>query len=155
MLPNPGGKQSKLPMPTALKILSGVRESRVNRYEPIPPDEKVTRPGGMSAGAIAVWNELAPALQAIGLLTVLDVNHFRVYCEAVNSWREAVAALNRDGVLIPGDRGQVKHPACQIVRDQASIMLSYGARFGLSPSDRSNLSVYREPEYNHAERLLS
>jgi phage terminase small subunit len=49
-------------------------------------------------------------------------------------------------VLVKATRGEdivKKHPALQIVQDQAQLVASIGGRFGLSPSDRESLSMPR------------
>lgn len=78
------------------------------------------------------------------MLTAWDVDLFGAYCTAVVHHRRAVRLVNETNVALKGPDGVVKHPAMQIVRDQAQLMTTIGGRFGLTPSDRSSIAV--EPE---------
>jgi P27 family predicted phage terminase small subunit len=50
--------------------------------------------------------------------------------------------LAANGLTSEGYRGQIKKsPAHQIARDAASLMLTFGARFGLNPLDRQRLNM--------------
>ncbi len=49
--------------------------------------------------------------------------------------------MARSGLTVAGARGQVKNPALTALKDYAEIVGRYGARFGLTPSDRASLSI--------------
>lgn len=49
--------------------------------------------------------------------------------------------VNADKIIVEGDRGRVKHPAMQVLRDQAMILATLAGRFGLSPSDRAQIEM--------------
>lgn len=76
------------------------------------------------------------------MLTRWDVNLFAAYCEAAARREAAQRELNRDGLTVTGQKGNlVKHPAVQIERDATEQMNRLGGKFGLSPSDRAGLAV--------------
>jgi P27 family predicted phage terminase small subunit len=148
------GKRGPAPQPTALKLVRGeTRPSRVNKNEPKPPlAAKVEPPEYLDEEALDVWAQLAPSMIARGVLTAWDVNQFAAYCAAVVHHRRAVKIVNLQGVMRLGggeDAVEVKHPAMQIVRDQAQLMVTLGGRFGLTPSDRSSISLEPEEPHGH------
>ena len=140
------GKRGPAPQPTNLRLLRGeTRPSRVNRNEPKPPlPARVEAPDYLDADARIVWDRLAPSLITRGVLTAWDIDLFAAYCTAVVHHRPAVRLVNESAVLIKTPDGVSKHPAMQVVRDQAQLMTTIGGRFGLTPSDRSSIAV--EPE---------
>ncbi|MDP8929911.1 MAG: phage terminase small subunit P27 family [Actinomycetota bacterium] len=138
------GQVGRPPKPTTLKVLHGGHPERVNRSEPKPPAEKVAPPSWLDTKARLIWRELAQSLEKAGVLTVWDVREFAVWCDAVARHSEAAEQVAKEGLILEGQQGPRKHPACQLVRDYAAIVTTYGARFGLSPSDRSRISVGEE-----------
>lgn len=133
------------PNPTQLKILSGNPGKRpIPTNEPKPVAASPDPPPHLKGEALAEWNRLAPELAKLGLLTVADRPFLVVFVEAWAAYRVAAGILAEQGPLVKSARedGQyVKNPAAQVARDQADIMLRYGSRFGLSPSDRVRLAV--------------
>lgn len=130
--------------PTKLTLLTGNPGKRpIRTDEPQPLPASVEPPSYMAGEALAQWNRLAPELSRLGLLTVVDRPFLTVLCDAWAAYRQAQDLLAAKGPLVesPRDGSLVKNPAAQIMRDQADIMLRYGSRFGLSPSDRVRLAV--------------
>jgi P27 family predicted phage terminase small subunit len=143
------------PAPAHLKLLRGeTRPSRVNRNEPkAPVAGPVVAPDYLDADARAVWARLAPTLTARGLLTEWDVDLFAAFCTAVVHHRRAVQLVNSTAVTVRTQNGLVvRHPAMAVVRSQAALVTSLGARFGLSPSDRASISLAPE-EVDHDDVL--
>jgi len=104
-------------------------------------------PADLSGEARAEWDRVAPELARMGVLSLIDRAALLVYCNAWSAYTVAVETLRTAGPVLKGKDGQlVKNPAAQLVRDQADLMLKYGSRFGLNPSDRARLSV--EPDDN-------
>lgn len=151
------GKRGPAPAPTKLKVIQGTRSSRVNHNEPKPPHtvEFPPAPEWLSEGATEVWNHLVPALHAKGLFTDWDSVAFPVFCEAVIHHREACRTVDGSALLVKGDRGFVKNPALQIVRDCAQTIRAFAQEYGLTPSARSGIELPPAAEYDEARRLLS
>lgn len=159
------GGQGRPAKPTRLKVLEGDRKDRVNTTEPIPFDVEVVPPAWLVAldheaevgteTALDVWHRLAPDLIRTKVLTAWDVEAFAVFCDAVVNHRRAAEQVSREGVTGEGARGGiVKHPAVTATKDYAEIMVRYGARFGLTPTDRASLSLGQEHK-DPTEDLLS
>lgn len=112
------------PKPTALKILAGNPGKRpLPKHEPKPKGPG-TRPLWLRAGAVKVWDEYAPILLGMGLLTEADAEMFGVWCSLAALFRKNPASV----------------PASKIAR-----MDALSQRFGLDPSSRSRMSVKPEP----------
>lgn len=136
------GKRGPAPAPTRLRLLRG---DRVSTSEPIPSDAPVEPPDWLDADALAVWQRLSPDLVRHGVLTAWDVDTFATFCCAVVLHRRAVAAVNDSSVVLEARRGDGdvrKHPALQIVRDQAAIVRAFAGEFGLTPVARTRLTDF-------------
>ncbi|MHB8459873.1 MAG: phage terminase small subunit P27 family [Candidatus Limnocylindrales bacterium] len=139
--------------PTKLKLLRGeTRPSRLNRAEPRP------RPGGpkvpIDLGPVArtVWRRVIREMGATGVITAVDADTLRLYCEAVARYLFAEKMLVESGPLIrAGGRGArsgelVKNPLHQVVRDNAVLVRMMGRELGLTPAARASLHGNQEPE---------
>lgn len=152
------GKRGPAPKPTALRLLHGDRSDRVNDAEPLPSSAPVEPPDYLDADALDVWARVAPDLIRQGVLTHWDVDALAVFCTAVVHHRRAVEYVNRTSVLLKGRNEAdvvVKHPAMQIIRDQAAIIRAFGQEYGLTPSARSQLVSPVRTKPKATDRLLS
>lgn len=156
------GGQGRPSKPTQLKVLHGDRKDRINDAEPVP-SAVVTPPSWLDDEALGVWRQYAPDLEATKVLTGWDVEAFALWCDAVVRRRRAVAelAVSREVLEVPVTAGgevvgyrQVKNSWCTVLAEASSEILRYGARFGLTPSDRSQLKV-GEARRDPTEDLLS
>ena len=150
------GQRGPAPKPTALRMLHGDRPRRVNDAEPVPGAGEVKCPDWLPAPAQAMWDRLAPDLERRGVLTPWDVDAFGVVVSSYVNSRKAQELVDRDGVLVEGYRGAVvKNPACQVARDSWATSIQGASRFGLTPTDRSQLSVDTTEDPEGPERLLT
>jgi P27 family predicted phage terminase small subunit len=142
--------------PTHLKVLRGDRESRINRKAPTPTAETVRPPIALSSGAREVWDRLAPDLVEKKVLTAWDADLFVVFCEATARFYECSKHLDAELVAEGSTGSPIKSPYWQILRDCEAMMSRVGGRFGLTPADRSALSIRPQgaPELG-GERLLN
>lgn len=131
------------PKPTALKALEGNPGKRpLNRVEPVPSAAIPEPPVTLKGEARSEWRRVVPELARLGLVTKVDRAYLVAYCSAWGTFEAARIAMAEHGPLINGRDGNlVKNPAAQIMRDAADLMIKFGARFGLSPSDRTRLAV--------------
>jgi P27 family predicted phage terminase small subunit len=152
----PRGKVAK---PTVQKMHDGeTRPSRLNFDEPMPKGDP-WRPDDMVPAAEKVWDRIIKDAP-IGLLTSLDTEILRLYCEAVARYVEAqkiyhAAPLVRRGWYVstndtPGSANfgkdervpiYVKNPAHQVMRDNAEQVRLLARELGFSPSARANLHI--------------
>lgn len=152
------GARGPAPKPTALRVLHGeTRPSQINADEPQPPKMDPTPPGWLTDDGMRVWDATVYQLRAMGLLAAADQDSLAVYCQAVVSYGEAARLVNEQGLLIESrDRGWVKNPAVQMVRDFGAQVRSMAGEFGLTPAARVGLTTdMRRTDTAGPERLLS
>lgn len=162
------GKRGPAAAPTELKLVRGDRKTRVNTREPKPSAGDVVMPKWLSREAAAVWKRLAPDLVKRRVLTAWDVDAFAAFCSAVVTHRVAAADAERHGatVIVPVRtlaNGDVltdvrKNPAWAVARESAQLIATLGGRFGLNPSDRSQLVTNGDEDGGEGQdpgRLLS
>ena len=140
------GKRGRTPLPTPIKVLRGeTREERLNRDAPKPSGGPVM-PKGMSKAAQSVWRHQVKAMGATGVLTAADVHSLRAYCEAVSRYEQAAQMLADSGPLAEGQRGTIKSPLHQVVRDNAMLIRAFAKDLGFLPSAREGLHVSSDKE---------
>lgn len=159
------GKRGPAPKPTNLRLLHGDRKDRINTDEPVPADVDITIPTWLPASARSLWRQLAPDLQAKGVLTAWDVEAFAIFCDAAARRRKAVKELKARGevmeVPILDMAGEVagyrlqKNPWTLVLNEADAQVQRYGARFGLTPSDRSQLKIGGGGHRDPTEDLLT
>ncbi|MCG3197097.1 MAG: hypothetical protein GHCLOJNM_01581 [bacterium] len=87
------------------------------------------------------WTRIAPELERLGLLTVVDVQQLAAYCAAASRWVRA-NKLARKTLLAVGVRGNpVPHPAVRIAESAAAQMAKLAVEFGFTPMSRERLHV--------------
>lgn len=131
-------------------MLRGDHPERVNRNEPQPSDLPVVMPPWMSDAAKRKWGELAPQLDFMGVLTVVDTDMLAAYCECFARWQRLVSmaaksppVFRRQGKRADEDGEPetvlVKNPLWGQVRDAEAALRNLAREFGLTPSARSAL----------------
>jgi P27 family predicted phage terminase small subunit len=159
------GRRGPAPKPTALRVLHGDRKDRINTGEPHPDEGEITPPDWLSNEALEVWETLADELTAKGVLTAWDVEAYANWCDAVARRRKAAEHVAQEGAVVEhpvyNKNGDVTGTrmgknAWLLALDAADAQVQrYGARFGLTPSDRAQLKIGGQTDPAGAERLLS
>lgn len=131
-------------MPTKLKVLHGERRSaRINAAEPKPRNTSPTPAADLGAEARAVWDRMMGEYGHLGVITAVDQDALRIYCEAVARYEHAAKMLERSGPLVRGARSGelVKNPLHQVVRDNADMVRKMARELGFTPSARTSIHV--------------
>ena len=127
------------PRPTALKVLRGnPGQRKLNTQEPKPPAGEVVKLPGLSAGAAAIWDELAPVCLVMGTLTPADRRPFGTLCELQSS-------LDRASVLKGVGEWE---SALKLEKEFAGLIRPYYALFGLEPVSRAKIVVPKQEPVN-------
>lgn len=153
------------PKPRALKELAGNPGHRpLNTAQPRPEPKAPAMPRGvLPKSARKAWRELAPQLEALGLLSEIDAPLFTLLCVWTGAALDAAAVIRRDeeqgeseqGVITEDDRGRErKSRALSVLRAASVEIRQLAAEFGLSPSSRSRLEVPPSEEPSLAEMLF-
>lgn len=159
------GRRGPTGKPTALRVLHGDRADRINTDEPQPSELEVTPPDWLPERAVQVWEQLAEDLIGKGVLTAWDAEAYANWCDAVVRRRDAAEHVDREGAVVElpvfnknGDltgHRMAKNPWLLALDSADAQVQRYGARFGLTPSDRSQLKIAPATNPGGAERLLS
>ncbi|MFE1539468.1 phage terminase small subunit P27 family [Streptomyces microflavus] len=159
------GQRGRAGKPTALRVLHGDRKDRINTDEPQPSELEIEPPEWLSEDAVQVWEQLAEDLIVKGVLTAWDTEAYANWCDAVVRRRDAAEHIADEGAVIEmpvfnknGDisgHRQGKNPWLLALDAADAQVQRYGARFGLTPSDRSQLKIPQAKQPGGAERLLS
>ena len=133
--------RGRKPKPTAIKILEGNPGKRpLNTNEPVPPQGDISCPDWLEPEAQREWERLAPALEAMGVLTTADLMAFAGYCQAYARWREAEEFISKHGAIFKTPSGYVQQmPQVSIAQQNLRIMQSFCSEFGLTPATRSRI----------------
>ena len=146
--------RGRKPKPKAFKLLEGTyRSERDHGRQPEPEVIQHDMPADLDGPAAQKWRELAPKLEALGVLTELDGDLFEAYCRAHGRYLKANERLD---ALAAGDVDATSIRKGEISVEKAEgSMKALGSEFGLSPSSRSRLSLPDPPhEPDPMERVL-
>ncbi|WP_329545555.1 phage terminase small subunit P27 family [Streptomyces sp. NBC_01356] len=159
------GQRGPAGKPTALRVLHGDRKDRINTDEPQPDAGEILPPDWLSEVALEVWEQFAGDLEAKRVLTAWDTEAFANWCDAVARRRDAAQHVEEEGAVVDLDvfnkNGELtgsrraKNPWLLALDAADAQVQRYGARFGLTPSDRAQLKIPNQGEGKGAERLLS
>ena len=137
----PRGGQNKKPL--RLHTLHGTgRPSRQNGDQPRPRPTAPACPDWLAAEGKAEWRRVAPELERLGLLTVLDRAGLTAYCQCWADFRAYSEIIAKEGSVIEGHRGgQRKHPLLPALRQAMDAVRVWAQEFGMTPSSRGRMSV--------------
>lgn len=148
--------RGRKPKPTAVKQLTGNPGKRpLARREP-KPKTAVKKPYGLGQGLQArFWDEHAPELERLQILTGVDAAAFRLMAEHYAlAVRAAVELRGEDSLTVEGRDGPKKNPLVQVLRDQSAAFKSYATEFGMTPSARARLQLPEEAEQMSLAEML-
>lgn len=112
--------RGRKPKPTHLKLVTGNPGGReINENEPVPSGA-VIKPRFLTGRASKVWDEYAPGLIRVGLITAADRHAFAALC-----------CLMAEFEAEPRD----------MVASRIAQMRALWAEFGMTPSARTRLQV--------------
>lgn len=159
------GKRGPAGKPTELRVLHRDRKDRINTDEPKPSALEVEPPAWLDDAALQVWEDFAPDLVAKKVLTGWDTEAFACWCDAVVRRRTAAEHLREEGEVVEhpvfNKNGDItghrsgKNPWLLVLDGADAQVQRYGARFGLTPSDRAQIKTDGAGAGRGAERLLS
>jgi P27 family predicted phage terminase small subunit len=145
--------RGRKPTPTRLKIIRGnPGKRRINAAgEPRPVRKQPEAPSQLSEKARTAWDQIAPVLDRMGVLTEADAMALEMLCEAYADYRGAREDLRAFGsnyyetVTQTGGVMRRLHPAFNVMQDAERRIRTWLVEFGKTPSARSRVSVV-EPE---------
>ena len=142
--------------PTALRILEGNPSKRpLPKNEPKPDPSLPECPEWLMEEAKKEWNRVAPELNRLGLLTVLDRTALAAYCQSYAKWKQAEEFIQRYGTTYRTKKvdsgGQVyvysqQHAEVGIANQCLKQIRAFCAEFGLTPASRARMELPSERE---------
>lgn len=131
--------------PTDIKELQGTAQScRLNPAEPTPTAGVPEMPAGLDEFAAAAWGELADILTGMRVLTKADRHALELCAQAIGDHRRACVELQALDAEQPEDFAQRRKQWTAERNDANKRALTWLAHFGLTPADRSRVSVLGE-----------
>ena len=133
--------RGRKPTPTALKVLEGNPGKRkLNKNEPRPDKHAPSCPKWLEPEAKKEWRRLAKKMEAIGILTEVDMAAFAGYCQAYARWKEAEEFITQHGTIVRTPSGYWQQvPQVSIAQTYLKVMNRFAEQFGLTPASRSRI----------------
>ena len=159
--------RGRKPQPTALKILKGVQNDRINHSEPVPPSGKPEPPDHLDKLAVEEWERMCVLLKGMNLLSLADGPALTIYCECYSNWLRARHEIAKHGMLITVTTELIRkskvvatktslraNPAVNIKIQTSRLMKELLIEFGLTPSARSRIRSTSDRPQDELEEFL-
>jgi P27 family predicted phage terminase small subunit len=159
--------RGRKPTPTAVKILKGVQNDRINHSEPVPPSGKPEPPALLDKHALEEWERICALLEGMSVLSLADGPALTLHCECFSKWLRARAEISKHGLVIKSTTDVIKkhkvvatreslriNPAVNIEIQMCRLMKEFLIEFGLTPSARSRIHSTAERPKDALQRFL-
>lgn len=140
--------------PTELKLLQGVPggTGHLPKNEVKPEKTKSAKPPRyLTAAAKKIWRQECPKLEALGLMTEIDLDSFAAYCDCFARWLDVCQKINKRGwyyaIYETGGGVEVERkikflqmfPESHLYNALQKTLYQYRREFGLTPSSRAGI----------------
>jgi P27 family predicted phage terminase small subunit len=144
------------PKPTAIKLLEGNPGKRpLNEKEPQPDKKAPECPSWLEPEAKKEWERMAESMEAIGILTEIDMTSFAGYCQAYARWKEAEEFLSKHGTIFKTPSGYIQQvPQVSIAQTYLKAMKDFASQFGLTPAARTRIQVNTDKSADSDDPML-
>lgn len=104
-------------------------------------------PEWLSSKAKEAWRDVGKALD--GSVYAVDGLALTLMCTAYGAAQDAAEDIAMRGPLVDSrDRGLVKNPSLQILRDAGATFRAFAEQFGLTPGARKKLGIDLSEEFD-------
>lgn len=126
--------------PTAqkLKLLTGTDRPDRQKNIPRPAPGEIKCPAHLTGKAREAFKHYA---EACDWLTPVDADALESYAVQLHVWNEARKLIKRDGILDESKPTLKAHPAVNVMRDSATMMIRLAGELGLTPVSRQRLDI--------------
>jgi len=130
-------------IPTAIKRVRGNPGCRpLNDAEPDPGEADLTPPKSLSKVGVAKWNNIAPLLQGMRVLTAADVPTLERYCLIHEQWVKILDHVRDHGMTQLTATGYSQITAeGTLFKSLPGELLAIERQFGMTPAARSSLRI--------------
>lgn len=146
-------KPGPLAVSDEARELAGNPGKRTKRV-PKAPSGVPTIPKDLPADARLHWRRIVPVLGRLGIVSPLDQVALADMCTVIERLQACERDIQERGVLVDGERGLVKNPACQLAREYRQSLQRWATEFGLTPAGRARLSLPEPPKEDELDALL-
>jgi len=99
-------------------------------------------PPDLSPTAAAQWAVIGNELAESGLISLVDRTAFRMLCESVAVYLEAMDEIKNKGMIAYTEKGfPIQHPAVGIRNTAWTQIIAACKQFGMTPSSRTGLHL--------------
>jgi P27 family predicted phage terminase small subunit len=149
------GKGGRKPLPTSIKLASGIRAARIPTGEPNSPQGQPEAPAHFDDYEREGWITFVRDVDKLGLLSTVDGHAAGIYAMAYGGARHDRDDIKANGRYITGAHGgKVLNPAVTSLNQNIRSMLSVLSSYGLTPSDRSRLRATDRGEVDPLDEFL-
>jgi P27 family predicted phage terminase small subunit len=153
------GRKGPAPAPGKVLQLRGRYPNEVGN-EPVPPNGELEPPEGLTTRARPLWDEVVPALRAMGVVYPVDRAMIAAWCEAEAERRRLAQMVAASTPLLQTSRSDrpdlVRNPLMTMFVHTTTLVMRLSAELGLSPRGRAELKHLQRPSAAvELERLLS
>ena len=129
--------------PSILNLIRGNPGKRpINVFEPQPNNDIGEAPTLLQGEALAEWERLGPQLEAMGVLTEVDVPAFTAYCQQWARYTEAEAKVKQLGEVVKAPSGYpIINPYLSIANKAYKQCREFWDQFGMTASARTRIAV--------------
>lgn len=130
-----------------------------------PKDDKIHCPSWLDKEGRKEWRRIVSELQALDLMTNVDVASLAIYCDLVSQYIAASKDIGQRGLIMRVERPainadgevtteiqEIPNPSVAQLQKYAQLIKTYLGEFGLSPSARVKL---RPPEKKPEEETAA
>jgi len=140
------GKRGPARTPSKILTARGSWRGRSRAGEPSPKVSIPEPPKWLDRMAVIEWRRVTPELEHLGLLSQIDQATIGTYCQAYSDVRRHTKALQEEGEVVPGSKGNlVANPRCRLLKEAYDRMHRAAGQFGMTPSTRSQAKA-SEPQ---------
>lgn len=146
------GKRGPRPMPTVFRLITNDRPGRINKEEAQPDRAPPPCPDWLPPAAAAKWKEVAPRLEAAGLLTEIDGDALAAYCTAFARFVQAEQDAQKFSDMDPTTHGimartsngtPILNPLMGALATLRRDVARMAAELGMTPAGRTQIKVDR------------
>jgi len=154
-------RKGRPPKPTNLKVLEGNPGKRpLPENEPKPKPIPPKCPSWLNREGKKMWKQLAPELDRLGLLTMVDGQAFAAACQSWGIWVECERFMKKHGRTYEytnkeGYTNLIERPEVKIGQKALAEFRAFCSEFGLTPAARTRIEVkLLDSEEDPMEMLL-
>ena len=111
------------------------------------PKKALACPKWLEPDAKREWKRLVKKMDAIGVLTEIDMVAFAGYCQAYARWKQAEERITDGGAAFRTPSGiSVQSPHVAVAQHYMKLMLKFAEQLGLTPAARNQIIAGNDEE---------